>query len=321
MSTDDLDPGVAAAVRSRIASAGEIPLPGSGATRRRWDLLTAWCRDDAVVGRLLEAHFDAVAICAELGGPATSSEQMWGVWAAETPPPVDAVSDAHGSWSLTGRKMWCSGAHSCSHALVTARAGEDSALFAVALDSGTVTPEPNTWHATGMRESDSGAVSLAGTSAVAVGQPGDYTARAGFWHGAIGVAACWFGVALAVADPLYRRAAADRAGPHALAHLGAVDAALTACVNTFDVAAGEVDRDPLALDEARVRAMRVRAIVERACTEVLDRVGRALGAAPLGLDAEHSRRVADLTTYLRQSHAEVDLENLGRAVAASGSAS
>jgi hypothetical protein len=45
---------------------------------------------------------------------------------------------------------------------------------------------------------------------------------------------------------------------------------------------------------------------------VLDRVGRALGAGPLCQNAAHARRVADLTVYLRQSHAEGDLEQLGR---------
>ncbi len=62
--------------------------------------------------------------------------------------------------------------------------------------------------------------------------------------------------------------------------------------------------------------MRVRAAVEDAAGEVLRRVGRALGAAPLGHDAVHARAVADLTVYLRQHHAERDLAALGRAVSA-----
>ena len=53
-------------------------------------------------------------------------------------------------------------------------------------------------------------------------------------------------------------------------------------------------------------------------TEVLERTGRALGAAPLALDPEHGKRVADLTVYLRQSHAERDLAELGRAALDAG---
>jgi hypothetical protein len=47
---------------------------------------------------------------------------------------------------------------------------------------------------------------------------------------------------------------------------------------------------------------------------VLDRTGRALGAGPLSRDEAHGRRVADLTVYLRQHHAERDLAALGRMV-------
>ncbi|WP_231568667.1 acyl-CoA dehydrogenase family protein [Rhodococcus sp. MEB064] len=312
----DIGSRVSAAVRTIVADTGNLPLPGSGATGERWTALTDWTRADTVVGRLLEAHYDAAAILAEAGADPVSSGQLWGVWAAEVAPAVEARRLADGSWTLSGRKQWCSGAHRCTHALVTARADGVSRLFAVVLDRSTVRPEPNSWPPVGMHDSDTGAVSFDGARASAVGDPDFYTGRAGFWHGAIGVAACWFGAASGVAEPLYRRAGEGRAGPHALAHLGAVDAALAACRHTFEGAAAAVDRHPDSLEDARIRAFRVRAIVERAAQEVLDRVGRALGAAPWALDDAHARRAADLTVYLRQSHAEVDLETLGHAVAA-----
>ena len=43
----------------------------------------------------------------------------------------------------------------------------------------------------------------------------------------------------------------------------------------------------------------------------MDRVGRALGPAPLAHDAEHAALVADLTVYIRQHHGESDLERIG----------
>ena len=58
-------------------------------------------------------------------------------------------------------------------------------------------------------------------------------------------------------------------------------------------------------------ALRTRGIVARAVDEVLARVGRALGPAPLALEAEHARRVADLQLYVRQHHAERDQASLG----------
>jgi hypothetical protein len=62
---------------------------------------------------------------------------------------------------------------------------------------------------------------------------------------------------------------------------------------------------------AELIARRTRAVVETAVDETLNRTARALGPAPLCEDAEHARRVADLTVYVRQSHAERDLEQLG----------
>jgi hypothetical protein len=58
----------------------------------------------------------------------------------------------------------------------------------------------------------------------------------------------------------------------------------------------------------------VRQVVADSADEVLQRVGHALGPAPLTGDEEHARRVADLTVYLRQHHAERDLVAQGREV-------
>jgi hypothetical protein len=101
--------------------------------------------------------------------------------------------------------------------------------------------------------------------------------------------------------------------PHTLAHLGAVDAALAAAEAILTSAAAEVDRDPLDVSgTAELLARRARAVVETAVEEAITRTGRALGPTPLCLDADHARRVADLTVYVRQSHAERDLRRLGK---------
>jgi hypothetical protein len=80
-------------------------------------------------------------------------------------------------------------------------------------------------------------------------------------------------------------------------------------------AAAEVDAHPEDVDRAKIRTQRVRAIVESAGTQTVDRVGRALGATPLATDPSHTQAVTDLLVYLRQSHAERDLAALGRLVA------
>lgn len=300
----------------------ELPLPGAGETQARWLAFAAIARRDLGVARLAEGHADALAILAELDGPKPPPGSRWGVWAAEPPTPVVQAERIGAGWLLTGTKLWCSGAHSCSHALVTARIGAARALFAAELDPASATPVEDTWPAVGMAGSDSGAVSFQAAPAQQVGQPGEYASRPGFWHGAIGVAACWYGGAAGVADTLLQRVRSGRTEPHALAHLGAVDAALHAAGVALAEAARAVDGDPLdTRGEARIGAMRVRAIVEAACDDVLARVGRATGAQPLGSDVAHARRVADLTVYLRQSHAERDLAALGQLLADGGSPS
>lgn len=317
------EPVIAAELRS-LARSGrlDLPLPGSGQTLERWRALAEIAYADTVVGRLAEAHTDATAILAEIdhgatGRPSTelavAPEQLWGVWAAEPPAPVLRAREVSEGWVLEGRKLWCSGASMCTHALVTAEIDGQRALFAVALDRSVVRPVPHTWPAVGMRGSDSGAVDFDSAPARMIGDPGAYLSRPGFWHGAIGVAACWYGSACAVAATLHRSAAAGRADDHALAHLGAVTASLSAARDSLSAAAQAIDADPADLTGAgRLRARTVRAIVENAATETLDRVGRALGAGPLCGDEAHARRVADLTVYLRQSHAERDLAALGR---------
>lgn len=292
----------------------DLPLPGGGATRDRFRSLAALGSADLDLARLAEAHTDALAILAELGAPARSG--VWGVWAANPPgEPVRAeLTDA--GWQLHGTKPWCSGAATCDHALVTGQAADGYRLFAVDLDGDTAAPVPGEGFAgaAAMAGSGTGAVRFRAAPAEPVGGPEEYLRRPGFWHGAVGVSAVWWGGARAVAWAL---ADADARRPlhvHALAHAGAVDAALWAAESTVLAAADLADADPGDRDgTARLVAMRTRAVVERSATEVVDRVGRALGAAPLAMDDAHARRVADLQLYLRQSHAERDLESLGRA--------
>jgi hypothetical protein len=126
------------------------------------------------------------------------------------------------------------------------------------------------------------------------------------------VAACWYGGARGVGQTLLTAAAKRDIGPHALAHLGAVDIALQTARDSLARAAAEIDADPADQEHGGWRrALRMRALVEATATEVMARVGRALGAGPLCHDQAHGRRVADLTVYLRQHHAERDLAELG----------
>jgi hypothetical protein len=65
-----------------------------------------------------------------------------------------------------------------------------------------------------------------------------------------------------------------------------------------------------------VRALQVRHLIEQACTDTLRRFARAYGPHPLTMVGETSDRYHELDLYLRQSHAERDLESLGRTLLA-----
>jgi alkylation response protein AidB-like acyl-CoA dehydrogenase len=304
----------AAAVRSGRL---DVPLPGSGGTWERWAVFAELGEEDLSLARLGEGHADAVAILAELGGPRPRPGSRWGVWAASPPGPDVTATWRDGSWVLRGAKQYCSGARICTDALVTAAADDGPRLFAVA--TAELEPRPGTWPATGMAGSDTLDVGFPGIAAEPVGPPRGYTHRPGFSHGGVGVAACWYGGARGVARALLSAAAKRDVGPHAFAHLGAVDIGLRTVRAALEQAARDIDADPGDVHGAGpVRALRVRALTEAVATDVLARTGRALGAGPLGHDEVHSRAVADLTVYLRQHHAERDFAQLGEHVAGHG---
>jgi alkylation response protein AidB-like acyl-CoA dehydrogenase len=295
----------------------DVPLPGSGATWERWAAFAGIAGEDLSLARLCEGHADAVAILAELDGQPPERGSRWGVWAASPPGPSVTASRRGGGWLLDGVKQYCSGARVCTNALVTAAADDGPRLFAVATEG--LEPHAGSWPATGMAGSDTLDVGFPGISAQPVGPPEAYASRPGFSHGGVGVAACWYGGARAVAQALAGAAAKRDVGPHALAHLGAVDLGLRTVRAALRQAAEEIDADP---DDRRgegpLRALRARALTEAVASDVLVRTGRALGAGPLSHDEAHSRAVADLTVYLRQHHAERDLARLGELVAQQG---
>lgn len=305
----------------RIVAEGldRLPRPGRGATPQRWRALAEVAGHDLSLLKLYEGHTDALAILAELGAPAPA-DALWGVWCAEPPDGrVTLRRPAVGAVRLSGRKQWCSGAASVSHALVSCRDADGRPwLAAVALDQPGVTVTPDGWQAVGMAGSASVDVIFDDAEAIPVGASGAYVDRPGFWHGGAGIAACWYGAARAIGVYLH---AAVRAGdarhapdPHRQAQLGMVDVALAGAAAVLRETAAAIDADPAA--DAGALALRARLAVEAAATLVLQHATRALGATPMCRDAHFARLAADLPVFLRQSHAERDLAALGRMLAA-----
>ncbi|KRF33198.1 hypothetical protein [Yonghaparkia sp. Soil809] len=298
--------------------------PAADALLDRWEALATLGAVDLGAARVVEPHLDALSILAEAKATATADAgsldrdpaAVWGVFAAEGgDEPLRARPTAHG-WRLDGVKPWCSLAGILDRALVTAHLDDAGTrrLFAVDLRAPGVAVAEGAWAARGLSEIPSGPVRFADVAAEPVGADGWYLQRPGFAIGGTGVAACWFGGAVGLARSLHSALAA-RADAHGLAHLGAIDEQLEAARLVLADAARRAPGADRAT--ARILAKRVRATIARTCDDVLARTARALGPAPLALDAEHAKRVADLQLYVRQHHAERDLASLGEALTAS----
>lgn len=306
----------AMALRALVeAGLDRLPLPGRGNTLERWRMLAAVAGADLALVKLFEGHTDALAILAELGNEFSALQgETWGVWAAEPPTArlLAKRSTEPGIVTLNGTKAWCSGAASVTHALVTAwNEDDESILVAVELRQPGVRVTTDGWMAVGMSASASVDVHFNQARATEVGAPRAYLERAGFWHGGGGIAACWFGAASAIGE-FVRKDAARRADPYKLAHLGAIDVALSTAASLLRETAMFIDREPDA--DAMPVVFRARLAAEQTATTVMGHAARALGAGPFCRDAHFAQLMADLPVFIRQSHAERDEAGLAERI-------
>jgi len=309
------DTSIAATSRTLTRALPSLPQPGRGDTLLRWRMLAAIAARDLSLVKIYEAHADAAAILAELGAAAPRRGTVWAVWAAQMPGADVRIGTRDGELvRLNGTRAWCSGAGFATDALVTCTDGEGRHwLAAVELAQPGVEVVAGGWQAVGMAATGSIDVRFQEAHARIVGGANAYLERPGFWFGAAGIAACWYGAGAALATRL-ADATAQRDDPHRRAHLGAADAALSAARALLRETAREIDRAPTA--NAMASALRVRAAVENAVDAVLRATARGLGAAPFCRDRWFARMAADLPVFVRQSHAEHDLATLGGALAA-----
>ncbi|HZG22619.1 MAG TPA: acyl-CoA dehydrogenase [Herbaspirillum sp.] len=303
--------GLDARLLRQLVAAGldQLPLPGQGETLARWQALAAVAAHDLSLAKLYEAHTDALAILAAAGHP-QPPRSIWGVWCAQGRPGslVMRMPAAEEYVLLDGEKPWCSGAAAVTHGLLSHR--DDAGrtwLLALELGQREVSIIEDDWAAVGMAATRTARLQLQGATAQVVGAPDFYLRRPGFWHGGIGIAACWHGAAAALVGQL-RQALAQRADPHALARLGSAECALHTSATSLRESAARIDAFPA--EDAMRHALRTRLIVEQACTRIIDDMGAALGPHPYCGQRRSARLLADLPVWLRQSHAERDLAAL-----------
>ncbi len=299
-------PALPASVGAALAFAQGLELASAAELFETLATLAAY---DLGVARAVEPHLDAVAILTQAG--VTVPEGALGVFAAEGPgEPLHFDGRV-----LNGTKPWCSLASELDGALVTATLDDGQRqLLAVSLRHPGVRVVQGAWHARGLAEIPSGPVEFTDVPAEPVGDPGWYLSRPGFAWGGVGVAACWYGGAVGIARTVFA-AAVERPNPFLRMHLGAIDANLEDARRALAESAALID----AGEDGTLFAKRARATVARVVEDTIARAGHALGPAPLALDADHAKRVADLALYVRQHHAEKDEASLGDKLAAAGS--
>jgi alkylation response protein AidB-like acyl-CoA dehydrogenase len=298
--------------RARLSLDRALPLPGAGNTPQRHRQLMELGREDLSLARLAEAHWDAVAILAEAGRKPQAG-LLYGVWAAEIPGKLLRLEPDGDNFTLSGTKMFCSGAGIVDRALITvdnSQLGQQLVDIDVRCDR--LNFDTSSWHTTSFEFTNTATATFESvplSKSELVGGAGWYTLRPGFWHGACGPAACWAGGALSLVD---WAAEQRRDDPHTLAHLGAMQASAWALGALLETAGREIDAAPEKYAAANMRALKVRHLVEQAATDVLRRLVRAYGPYPLAFVEPVALQYQELDLYLRQSHAERDLEALGR---------
>jgi hypothetical protein len=298
-----------------VAAANRLPLPGHGNTWERFETFACLGEEDLSLARLGEGHADALAILGESGHGLRYPDARYGVWAARAGDGGVTATPVPGGWQLNGQKPFCSGSGILDRALLTAEAPDGYRLFDINTAEVVIGTEPGSWPAVGMADSLSETLVFGGPvvpEAGAVGPPGFYTDRPGFWFGACGVAACWYGGARGLVAGVMEHLG-DDPGDLVLSELGRAVSGLRAMDDALKSVASAIDVDPEdRQDNARLRSLAVRQIVHTSCEAILGQTAAAGGARPLCHDRSQARRAADLYVYLAQHHGGIDATSLGR---------
>lgn len=303
-STATLEENIHITLKELVRGSQQVPFPAAGETLKRWQILSLVSARNLSLGKLFESHLDALAILHELHMTA-NPHRLWAVWAAEGgPQPLQLEQD-----KLTGIKPWCSAACWVEAALLTCRDRDQrSRLLVLDMQQPGIRQHYTAWHAVGMQQTSTAQLEFDQVQVEKVAAPNTYLDRPGFWHGAAGVAACWYGATTALAEYL-KQALSHRPHPYKAMYLGDISRELLATRAMFWQLAGLIDRQPEQSHELQIRALRAQA--EASALNVLTAVGKALGAAPYCENPHFSRLAADLPVFIRQSHAAFDLERIG----------
>ena len=291
------------------------------------DVLRLLGRANLAVARLFEGHVNAVKLVMLLGAPrvqariarAVRAGALMGVWGADGARPVHLRPDGI-RFRLEGAKRFTSGLGLVSLAVlsVTDADGAVQLVVAPAHDAGRA--DPTTWQVSGMRATASGDFDASGLMLgpdALLGGPGDYHREPHFLGGVWRYAAAQLGGLEALVEALRTDLAARGrlSDPHQAARFARSAMACETArlwVRKAALTVEAPDADP----DTATRAVLARLIVERAASETMTEVGRALGAAAHFTDHPVERLRRDLGFYLCQAAPDQALHAAAVALAA-----
>lgn len=269
-------------------------------------LLHALGEGNLAVGRVFEAHVNALRLIARFGAPAQVADaaqdagagRLFALWV--TDPPMTGLTLMDGR--LHGQKQFCSAAGHASRAVVTATDGDGAVRLAVtALDHG-VTVTPLAGGMQGMRAATTGQVAFDAVPAAPFGQPGDYLREPDFSAGAWRTSAVTTGGLDALLAEAVRqlKARGRTSDPHQQARMG--EALIAGETARLWMQAAAPRAEDLGADPADTVAYvnLARLAVERACLDAMALVQRCLGVAAFLRPNPVERLCRDLATYLKQ---------------------
>ncbi|WP_367111582.1 acyl-CoA dehydrogenase [uncultured Psychrobacter sp.] len=320
-------------------------------TLMRWQILAYVASIDLAIVKWFESHLDALSILHEVGydtdtqktdaqktdaqkSAQGSASGLWAVWAAEGPP-LNFEQDAANQQDKTsqqgkvngtvygianGIKAWCSGAHIVDYGLMTYRdKNGDSQLLIVDMQQEGIAIDGSSWQAVGMQATDTATIEFTDVAAEQVGAANAYLERVGFWHGAAGVAACWYGATAYLANYLLT-SYQHKPNDYKAMYLGEISTAMALTQQYFYYVANLIDSESQHQQHKHSHELAIRALranVEQLARQVLETTGQALGAAPFCTNAHFARLAADLPVFIRQSHGAFDLQKIGELTSAS----
>jgi alkylation response protein AidB-like acyl-CoA dehydrogenase len=308
----------------RAAGVLQAPVPSAlgglgvgtdlGAATDTLALLRLLGRGNLALGRLLEAHINALRLVFRWGDDAirhraaddARAGHLFGLWVTDPPQGGLRIDD---SGRLDGAKQFCSGANYVTRAVVTAEDTAGRIRLVYATDEIGFSATPLTGGLAGMRAATTGQVRFDQAPASPFGEPGDYLREPDFSCGAWRTSAVTLGgieaLCTQLCAQLVARGRAD--DPHQQARVGQALIATETAGLWMAAAAPRAEAADGAAADAIAYVGMARLAVERIGFELIELVQRSLGVAALMRTNPVERLCRDLATYLRQPAADMVL--------------